>query len=156
MLRELARAHLPEDKDVVNTMHRIKEIIGKKPTGAASFMAATKADAGEGAGRSACRIYGGLRGHAAGLVHRRRHGRIYGRALPRAIPRRRRRASANEAAIAEAYVEEDDDTGDNIQAIFGDSDGDVVVPATTDEQVALLASFETAHCEWVTRHFMVA
>jgi hypothetical protein len=36
------------------------------------------------------------------------------------------------------------------------SDGDVVVPATIDEQVALLASFKTAHREKVTRHFMVA
>jgi hypothetical protein len=33
---------------------------------------------------------------------------------------------------------------------------DVAVPVTTDEQVALLTSFETAHREQVTRQFMVA
>jgi hypothetical protein len=32
----------------------------------------------------------------------------------------------------------------------------VAVPATMDEQVALLASFETAHHEQVTRQFMAA
>jgi peroxiredoxin len=46
---------------------------------------------------------------------------------------------------------------DDIKALFGDSDdGEVVVPATTDEQVALMASFETAHCEESTRQFMAA
>jgi hypothetical protein len=41
---------------------------------------------------------------------------------------------------------------DDIEAFFDDSsDGDMVVPATTDEQVALLSSFETAHREEGTR-----
>jgi hypothetical protein len=56
--------------------------------------------------------------------------------------------------MAEAYMfgtvvpqeqpEEQDDTSNDIEALFGDSsDGDMTVPATMDEQVALLASFET-------------
>jgi regulator of protease activity HflC (stomatin/prohibitin superfamily) len=76
-------------------------------------------------------------------------------------------ASANDAAIAEAYVvgmvvpqdqpDEEDGVSDDIEALFGDSsDGDVVVPTMTDEQVALLTSFETAHCEEGTRQFMAA
>jgi regulator of protease activity HflC (stomatin/prohibitin superfamily) len=69
--------------------------------------------------------------------------------------------------MAEAYVvgmvvpqeqpDEEDVMSDDIEALFGDSsDGDVVVPAITDEQVALLASFETVHCEESTRQFMAA
>jgi hypothetical protein len=71
-------------------------------------------------------------------------------------------ASADDAAMAEAYVvgmvvphdqpEEQDDTSDDIEALFGgSSDSDATVPAMTNEQVALLASFETAHREQVTR-----
>jgi hypothetical protein len=74
-------------------------------------------------------------------------------------------ASADDAAMAEAYVvgmvvpqeqpDEEDVTSDDIEALFGDSsDGDVVVPAMTDKQVALLASFETVHYEESTRQFM--
>jgi hypothetical protein len=45
----------------------------------------------------------------------------------------------------------------NIEALFGDSDdSEVVAPTTTDEQVALMASFETAHREESTRQFMAA
>jgi hypothetical protein len=48
-------------------------------------------------------------------------------------------------------------SADDIEALFGDSsDGDVVAPATTDEQVALMASFEMAHCKESTRQFMAA
>jgi hypothetical protein len=76
-------------------------------------------------------------------------------------------ASADGAAMAEAYVvgmvvpqeqpDEDDRASNDIEALFGDSsDGDVVVPAMMDEQVALLASFETAHCEEGTHEFMAA
>jgi hypothetical protein len=40
---------------------------------------------------------------------------------------------------------------DDIEALFGDSsDDDVVVPVMTDEQIALLASFETMHHEECT------
>jgi hypothetical protein len=71
-------------------------------------------------------------------------------------------ASANDAVMADAYVvgmvvpqeqhDKEDVTSDNIEAIFGDSsNSDVVVPATMDKQVALLASFETAHHEEGTR-----
>jgi hypothetical protein len=46
---------------------------------------------------------------------------------------------------------------DDIEALFGDSsDGEVVAPATTDKQVALMASFKTAHREESTRQFMAA
>jgi hypothetical protein len=76
-------------------------------------------------------------------------------------------ASADDAAMAEAYVvgmvvpqeqpDEEDDVDDDIEALFGDtSDGNVIVPAITDEQVALLASFKTAHQEEGTRQFMAA
>jgi hypothetical protein len=76
-------------------------------------------------------------------------------------------ALADDAAMAEAYVvgmvvpqeqpDEEDGASDDIEALFGDSSvGDVVVPAMTDEQVALLASFETAHREEGKRHFMAA
>jgi hypothetical protein len=69
--------------------------------------------------------------------------------------------------MAEAYVVgmmvpqeqhvEEVGTSDDIEALFGDSsDGDMVAPATTDEQVALMASFETAHREESTRQFMAA
>jgi hypothetical protein len=48
--------------------------------------------------------------------------------------------------------DEKDGASDDIKALFGDSsDGDVVMPVTTDEQVALMASFETAHREEGTR-----
>jgi hypothetical protein len=51
--------------------------------------------------------------------------------------------------------EEEEGASNDIEALFGDSsDGDAAVPATTDEQVALLASFETVHREQVTRQFM--
>jgi hypothetical protein len=67
--------------------------------------------------------------------------------------------------MAEAYVVgmvvpqeqhvEEVGASDDIEALFGDSsDGDVVAPATTDEQVALMASFKTAHREESTRQFM--
>jgi hypothetical protein len=67
--------------------------------------------------------------------------------------------------MAEAYVvgmvvphehpNKEDGMSDDIEALFGDSDdGDVVMPATTDEQVALMVSFETAHREEGTRLFM--
>jgi hypothetical protein len=56
----------------------------------------------------------------------------------------------------EQHVEEVG-VSDDIEALFDDSDDDdVVAPATTDEQVALMASFETAHREQSTRQFMAA
>jgi hypothetical protein len=68
-------------------------------------------------------------------------------------------ASADDAAMAEAYVvmpqeqpEEQDGASDDIEAHFGDSSkGDATMPATIDKQVALVASFKTAHREQVTR-----
>jgi hypothetical protein len=74
-------------------------------------------------------------------------------------------ASADDAAEAEAYVvglvvpkeqpDKEDDVSDDIEALFGDSsDGDVVMPATTDEQVALMSSFVMAHREEGTRQIM--
>jgi hypothetical protein len=76
-------------------------------------------------------------------------------------------ASADDVAIAEAYVVgmvvpqeqhvEEVGASDDIEALFGDSDdGEVVAPATTDEQVELMASFETAHHEESTHQFMAA
>jgi hypothetical protein len=76
-------------------------------------------------------------------------------------------ASADDAAMAEAYVVgmvvpqeqhvEEVSASDDIEALFGDSDdSEVAAPATTDEQVALMASFETAHREESTRQFMAA
>jgi replicative superfamily II helicase len=67
--------------------------------------------------------------------------------------------------MAEAYVAgmvvpqeqhiEEVGASDDIEALFGDSSyGDVVAPATVDEQVALMASFVTAHREESTRQFM--
>jgi hypothetical protein len=64
--------------------------------------------------------------------------------------------------MAEAYVVgmvvpqeqhvEEVSANDDIEALFSDSDdGEVVVPAMTDEQVALMASFETVHREESTR-----
>jgi hypothetical protein len=59
--------------------------------------------------------------------------------------------------VPQELPDEEDSVDDDIEALFGDSsDGDVVVPATTDKQVALLASFETAHREQGTRRFMAA
>jgi hypothetical protein len=69
--------------------------------------------------------------------------------------------------MAEAYVVgmvvpqeqhvEEVGSSDDIEALFGDSDdGEVVAPAMTDELVALMASFETAHREESTREFMAA
>jgi hypothetical protein len=69
--------------------------------------------------------------------------------------------------MAEAYVVgmvvpqehhiEEVDASDDIEALFGDSsDSDVVAPATMDEQVVLIASFETAHREESTRQLMAA
>jgi hypothetical protein len=62
--------------------------------------------------------------------------------------------------MAEAYMvgtvvpqeqpEDQDDTSNDIKALFSNSsDGDMIVPATMDEQVALLASFETTQREQV-------
>jgi hypothetical protein len=76
-------------------------------------------------------------------------------------------ASTDDATMAEAYVVgmvvpreqhvEDVGASDDIEALFGDSDdGEVVAPAMTDEQVALMASLETAHREESTRQFMAA
>jgi hypothetical protein len=76
-------------------------------------------------------------------------------------------ASADDAAMAEAYMVgmvmpqeqhvEEVGTSDDIEALFGDSsDSDVVAPVTTDEQVALMASFEMTHREESTRQFMAA
>jgi hypothetical protein len=46
---------------------------------------------------------------------------------------------------------------DDIEALLGESsDGDVVMPAMMDKQVAVLASFETAHREEGTCQFMAA
>jgi hypothetical protein len=74
-------------------------------------------------------------------------------------------ALGDNAAMAEAYVVgmvvpqeqpgEEDGTGDNIEALFDDSsDSDADMSATMDDQVMLLASFETAHRERVTRQLM--
>jgi hypothetical protein len=42
--------------------------------------------------------------------------------------------------------DEEDGASKDIEALFSDSDdGDMVMPSTTDEQVALMATFETAH-----------
>jgi hypothetical protein len=76
-------------------------------------------------------------------------------------------ASADDAAMAKAYVVgmvvpqeqhvEEVGASDDIEALFGDSDdGKVVAAATTDEQVALMASFEMAHRKESTRQFMAA
>jgi hypothetical protein len=73
--------------------------------------------------------------------------------------------SADDVDMAEAYVvgmvvsqehpNEEDGVSDNIEALFDDSsDGDPAVSVTTDEQVALLASFETMHREDGTRPYM--
>jgi hypothetical protein len=46
---------------------------------------------------------------------------------------------------------------DDIESLFGDfDDGEVAAPATTDEQVALMASFEMTHREESMRQFMSA
>jgi hypothetical protein len=77
------------------------------------------------------------------------------------------RVAVDLMASADAYVvgmvvpqkqpDKEDGVDDDIEALFGDtSDGDVIVPATMDEQVALLASFKTAHQEEGTRQFMAA
>jgi hypothetical protein len=69
--------------------------------------------------------------------------------------------------MAEAYVVgmvvpqeqhiEEVGASEDIEALFSDfSDGDVVAPAMTDEQVALMPAFETAHREESTRQFMAA
>jgi hypothetical protein len=74
-------------------------------------------------------------------------------------------ASADDAAMAEAYLVgmvvpheqhvEEVGVSDDIEALFCDSfDGNVVAPAMMDEQVVLMASFETAHHEESTRQFM--
>jgi hypothetical protein len=76
-------------------------------------------------------------------------------------------ASADDAAMAEAYVVgmvvpqeqhiEEVSASEDIEALFGDSsDGDVVAPAMTDEQVALMPCFKTAHREERTRQFVAA
>jgi hypothetical protein len=76
-------------------------------------------------------------------------------------------ASADDAAEAEAYVvgmvvpqeqpDEEDDASDDIEALFGDSsDDDVVMAPTADEQMVLMASFETVHREEGTHQFMAA
>jgi hypothetical protein len=76
-------------------------------------------------------------------------------------------ASADDAAMAEAYLVgmvvpqeqhvEEVGTSDDIEALFSDSDdSEVAAPATTDEQVALMASFETAHREESTCQVMAA
>jgi hypothetical protein len=76
-------------------------------------------------------------------------------------------ASVDDAAMAEAYVVgmvvpqeqhiEEVGASNRIEALFSDSDnGKVVAPATTNEQVALVASFETVHREESTRQFMAA
>jgi hypothetical protein len=68
----------------------------------------------------------------------------------------------DDAAMADTYVvgmvvpqeqpNKEDGASNDIEALF--DDGDVAMPATTDEQVALMASFETAHREESTRLFM--
>jgi hypothetical protein len=45
---------------------------------------------------------------------------------------------------------------DDSETLYGGTDDDVIVPATINKQVALLASFITAHREEVTRKFMAA
>jgi hypothetical protein len=76
-------------------------------------------------------------------------------------------ASVDDAAMAEAYVvgmvvpqeqpDKEDGVSDDIEALLGESsDGDVVMPAMMDKQVAVLASFETAHREEGTCQFMAA
>jgi hypothetical protein len=75
--------------------------------------------------------------------------------------------SADDAAMAKAYVvgmvvpqeqhEEEVGANDDIEALFGGSfEDDIVEPEMTDKQVALLASFETAHHEEGTCQFMTA
>jgi hypothetical protein len=65
-------------------------------------------------------------------------------------------ALGDDAAMAEAYVVGiEDGASDNIEALFGDSsNSDADMLATMDDQVMLLASFETAHREQVTRQLM--
>jgi hypothetical protein len=69
--------------------------------------------------------------------------------------------------MAEAYVVgmvvpqeqrvEEVGASNDIEALFGDNDGgEVEAPATTDEQVELMASFEMAHREENMRRFMAA
>jgi hypothetical protein len=45
VLTELARAHFPEDKDVVGTMRKVEEFAGQLPAGAAAFVAVMEATA---------------------------------------------------------------------------------------------------------------
>jgi hypothetical protein len=45
VLTELARAHFPEDKDVVGTMRKVEEFAGQLPAGAAAFAAVMEATA---------------------------------------------------------------------------------------------------------------
>jgi hypothetical protein len=52
--------------------------------------------------------------------------------------------------------EEEDGVSHDIEALFGDFGGDVAMPVTTNEQAALLTSFETTHREQVTHQFMAA
>jgi hypothetical protein len=54
--------------------------------------------------------------------------------------------------VPQEQADKEDGASDDIEALFGDSsDSDMVVLETTDEQVALLAPFETAHREEGTR-----
>jgi hypothetical protein len=76
-------------------------------------------------------------------------------------------ASAEDAAMGEAYVVgmvvpqeqhvKEVSASDDIKAPFVVSDdGEVVAPATMDEQVALMASFERAHRKESTLQFLAA
>jgi hypothetical protein len=57
--------------------------------------------------------------------------------------------------VPQEQLEQKDSASDDIKVLFGDfSKADAAVPAMTDEQVALLPSYETTHHEQVTRQFM--
>jgi hypothetical protein len=56
----------------------------------------------------------------------------------------------------EQAEEEEDGASNDSEALYGGTDDDVIVPATINKQVALLALFKTAHREEVTRKFMAA
>jgi hypothetical protein len=93
-----------------------------------------------------------------GQVCRRGYGHIEGRDLPLVIPRHcwphiLGRRCGNGGGVrgghGRAPGEQEDGDNDNIKALF--SDDNVDMPTLSDEQVALVASFETAHREEVTR-----
>jgi hypothetical protein len=140
-------------------MRRAEELTGQQPAGATAFVAAREVVAQaeeEKVLDAVCVVVNARPRTMVGSRQAKEEAWACCRPSPSTSPQSDLRSGPSSGRTMMSSAEEEGSASDDIEALFGDTDDDMVLPAITDEQVTLLMSFETAHRKEVTRQFMAA